>query len=250
MLPNATRSCNGRRLAWPISLTTRSQYCSTSWARSGCSLLTVETRIAIALGVVAVMVFKPALLSSLVTLGVASALGVGVSLVAHGMPGDVRGKVQRGSIIRPRVLETISGSVPDPTRLIHLQFRRFAGCPVCNLHLRSIVRRYAEIMSHGIREVVVFHSSRAELLKHAADLPFAVISEVVRSLMAQGTERVSVINNLGEVAGATVQPRGNFIAKTAVRPWNYAHPAPRTGRTAAAVLRATARGGCLVGCQA
>ncbi|HMZ13123.1 MAG TPA: AhpC/TSA family protein, partial [Mycobacterium sp.] len=26
--------------------------------------------------------------------------------------------------------------VPGPGRL-HLQFRRFAGCPICSLHLRS-----------------------------------------------------------------------------------------------------------------
>ncbi|MEE3918755.1 hypothetical protein V2I01_10735 [Micromonospora sp. BRA006-A] len=48
--------------------------------------------------------------------------------------------------------------LPDPDRLIHLQFRRFAGCPVCNLHLRSIVRRHAEIEAAGVREVVLFHS--------------------------------------------------------------------------------------------
>ena len=48
--------------------------------------------------------------------------------------------------------------IPDPAGdFVHLQFRRFAGCPICNLHLRSIVRRYDEIRSHGIREVVVFH---------------------------------------------------------------------------------------------
>ncbi|WP_259464520.1 hypothetical protein [Streptomyces sp. TLI_171] len=26
--------------------------------------------------------------------------------------------------------------------LLHLQFRRFAGCPVCNLHLRSFAVRH------------------------------------------------------------------------------------------------------------
>jgi hypothetical protein len=38
-------------------------------------------------------------------------------------------------------------------RLIHLQFRRFAGCPVRNLHLRSVVRRHEEVEAAGIREV-------------------------------------------------------------------------------------------------
>jgi creatinine amidohydrolase len=51
-----------------------------------------------------------------------------------------------------------------------------------------------------------------------------VITDVVRSLHAQGIDRVAVLNNLGEVSGTTVQPRGNFIAKTAVRQLNYAHP--------------------------
>jgi creatinine amidohydrolase len=51
-----------------------------------------------------------------------------------------------------------------------------------------------------------------------------VVTDVVKSLEAQGIHRVAVINNLGEVSGTTVQPRGNFIAKTAVRQLNYAHP--------------------------
>jgi hypothetical protein len=68
-------------------------------------------------------------------------------------------------------------SVPDRTRLVHLQFRRFAGCPVCNLHLQSIVRRHSEITDAGVREVVVFHSTAAELQEHTAGLPFAVIAD-------------------------------------------------------------------------
>lgn len=84
-----------------------------------------------------------------------------------------------------RELVAISGSpvpVPDPDRLVHLQFRRFAGCPVCNLHLQSVVRRHDEIRAAGIREVVVFHSSAAELRKHADDLPFAVIADPEKAL--------------------------------------------------------------------
>ena len=51
-----------------------------------------------------------------------------------------------------------------------------------------------------------------------------VITDVVESLLAQGIHRVAVINNLGEASGPTVQPRGNFITKTAVRQLNYDHP--------------------------
>ncbi|MEU7631584.1 peroxiredoxin-like family protein [Nocardia sp. NPDC049220] len=84
-----------------------------------------------------------------------------------------------------RTLVTVSGAqiqVPDPDCLIHLQFRRFAGCPVCNLHLRSIVSRAQDITAANIREVIVFHSSAAELRKYTADLPLNVVADPTRIL--------------------------------------------------------------------
>ncbi|MGP4014397.1 peroxiredoxin-like family protein [Saccharopolyspora sp. 5N708] len=80
--------------------------------------------------------------------------------------------------VSDRELVTVTGEhvrVPDPERLVHLQFRRFAGCPICNLHLRSIVQRHDEITAAGIREVVFFHSPADEL--RAYELPFAVIAD-------------------------------------------------------------------------
>jgi peroxiredoxin len=94
-------------------------------------------------------------------------------------------RLRPGATIVRRELTAIDGStvrVPDPTHLVHLQFRRFAGCPVCQLHLRSIVNRHDVIKSAGIREVVVFHSSKAKLQVHAADLPFAVVADPARRL--------------------------------------------------------------------
>ena len=83
-------------------------------------------------------------------------------------------------------LTTIDGEtlvVPaDDGRLTHLQFRRFAGCPICNLHLRSVTVRLQEIEEAGVREVVVFHSSTEELLKYQSDMPFAVIADPDREL--------------------------------------------------------------------
>jgi AhpC/TSA antioxidant enzyme len=67
--------------------------------------------------------------------------------------------------------------VPDPQRSLHLQFRRFAGCPICNLHLASIARRNDEISTAGIREVVFFHSPADELREHTVGLPFATIAD-------------------------------------------------------------------------
>jgi hypothetical protein len=70
-------------------------------------------------------------------------------------------------------------------RLVHLQFRRFAGCPVCNLHLQSFVRRQSEIAAAGIREVVAFHSSPEELRQHTGHLPFVVIADPDKHLYTE-----------------------------------------------------------------
>jgi peroxiredoxin len=73
--------------------------------------------------------------------------------------------------------------VPDPDRLTHLQFRRFAGCPVCNLHIQSLLRHRDEIEAAGVREVLVFHSPAAELREH--DLPFTVIADPDKRLYVE-----------------------------------------------------------------
>jgi peroxiredoxin len=89
-------------------------------------------------------------------------------------------KLGAGMVVAVRELLTISGAlveVPDPEQRVHLQFRRFAGCPVCNLHLRAMVQRQSEIAASGIREIVVFHSTVEEMRVHAADLPFAVVAD-------------------------------------------------------------------------
>jgi len=95
-------------------------------------------------------------------------------------------KLQPGSVVVGRDLATVGGEpvgVPDAGRLIHLQFRRFAGCPICNLHLRTVVLRHAEIEAAGVREVVVFHSTAAELAEY--DLPFAVVADPDKKLYAE-----------------------------------------------------------------
>ncbi|WP_266172214.1 peroxiredoxin-like family protein [Dyella subtropica] len=77
-------------------------------------------------------------------------------------------------------IDAISGAriaVPNPTALVHLQFRRFAGCPVCKLHLRDIGNRHDELARAGIKEVAVFHSSHEALVRHQGDLPFHLIAD-------------------------------------------------------------------------
>jgi|SRR6266567_4752077 len=93
-----------------------------------------------------------------------------------------------GSIVEPRELLSIHSEpipIPDQRQLVHLQFRRFAGCPVCNLHLHSVEQRHDAILAASIREVIVFHTSAEELSYHAGNLPFAVIGDPGKKLYAE-----------------------------------------------------------------
>ncbi len=97
-------------------------------------------------------------------------------------------RLRPGAVVAGRDLVSVSGApvrIPDPARLTHLQFRRFAGCPVCNLHLRSFARRHDEVVAAGIHEVVLFHSPAGELREHVAGLPFAVVADPDRRLYGE-----------------------------------------------------------------
>jgi len=64
----------------------------------------------------------------------------------------------------------------DDDRPLHLQFRRFAGCPICHLHLHSFRRRAGELDQY-VREVVFFHSSDDELHPHLEHLPWFTVAD-------------------------------------------------------------------------
>ncbi|UJW29134.1 AhpC/TSA family protein [Saccharothrix sp. AJ9571] len=90
------------------------------------------------------------------------------------------GRIEPGTVLAPREVDVVDGepvAIPLAGRLVHLQFRRFAGCPVCNVHLRSVTRRHAELSAAGVLEVAVFHSPEEELRRHTADIPFAVVAD-------------------------------------------------------------------------
>jgi peroxiredoxin len=125
-----------------------------------------------------------------------------------------------GDTIAPHQLQALSGEsvpVPDPAHLVHLELRRFAGCPVCNLHLRSVVVRNDELRAAGVREVVVFHSSADDLRKYQAELPFDVIPDPDKKLYAefgvQAKPRAvlsprawpAILRGLGRSIGATIR---------------------------------------------
>jgi peroxiredoxin len=89
-------------------------------------------------------------------------------------------RLSAGAIIPRRQLETITGqsvSIPAAAGTTHLQFRRFAGCPICSLHLRGFADRHQELAHAGITEVAFFHSSAEALRGYQALLPFAVVAD-------------------------------------------------------------------------
>ena len=97
-------------------------------------------------------------------------------------------KLREGSVMKELHLTSIRSTpirIPDASCLVHLQFRRFAGCPVCDLHLRSIIRRHDELVAASIREVVVFHSSVDELLPYYAEFPFETVADPAKYLYKQ-----------------------------------------------------------------
>jgi len=133
---------------------------------------------------------------------------------------DPSGKYRVGDVVSPRRFESISGEqadIPDTARLVHLQFRRFAGCPVCNLHLHSMMRREAEIAAAGIKEIVFFHSSADDLREHAALFPFPVIADPDKKVYAafgveSGPRALLDPRGWGAIAGGLARSIGAVIA--------------------------------------
>lgn len=135
-----------------------------------------------------------------------------------------------GSIVPARELVGVSGeavAIPDPDRLVHLQFRRFAGCPICNVHLQSIVRRHDEIVEAGIREVVVFHSTDEELRRYVGDLPFVVIGDPAKALYAEfgvGASRRAVLDPRAVPPTLASMARPRYWRNRGDKPVTNMHP--------------------------
>jgi peroxiredoxin len=104
-----------------------------------------------------------------------------------------RPKTILGSVIERQTLPTAQGGVvtfPDQEQIVHLQFRRYAACPICNLHLRSFIVGHDRLTAAGIVEIVVFPSTIDDMRPYQGDLPFAAIPDPERRLFsAFGVER-------------------------------------------------------------
>ena len=89
-------------------------------------------------------------------------------------------KFKPGDKLPPTLMEAVTGrsiDLPDAKRLIHLQFRRFVDCPICNTHIAEFMKRATEIEAAGIKEVIVFHSSPRSIRSYQKDVPFLMVGD-------------------------------------------------------------------------
>ena len=87
-------------------------------------------------------------------------------------PGDRAPRIQTANTMGDGV------EVPgEPGGLTHVQFLRFAGCPVCNLLLQPYIQRDSELRAAGIREVIFFHSDEKYIKAYHNQVPFDVVSD-------------------------------------------------------------------------
>ncbi|MEB3033379.1 redoxin domain-containing protein [Mycolicibacter sp. MYC340] len=85
-----------------------------------------------------------------------------------------------GAAVPSRRVRAVNGrqvNVPAKRGRAHLQFRRFAGCPICHVLLCSFADRYVEVVGTGITVVVLFDSPDAELRGYWSVLPFPVVAD-------------------------------------------------------------------------
>jgi peroxiredoxin len=94
-------------------------------------------------------------------------------------------KFKPGDFVPATTLESVTGGpikLPDPDRLVHLQFRRFVDCPICNTHIAQFRGRAREIEAAGIKEVIVFHSSAKSIRSYQKDVPFVLVGDPKKAL--------------------------------------------------------------------
>ncbi|MBC7806460.1 MAG: AhpC/TSA family protein [Akkermansiaceae bacterium] len=139
-------------------------------------------------------------------------------------------RLEVGNTIPFHSFDTIHGKtvqIPDPnTHWVHLQFRRYAGCPVCNRHLRTFAKRADEVAAAGIREIAVFHSSAKEMRTYQGELPFATVADPEKILYRAFGVEASAMSLLNPKAwGAMVTGAVRVRAATVAEGGKFGLPA-------------------------
>ena len=109
-------------------------------------------------------------------------------------------KLTAGTQLKPHEWHDIQGkciTFPQQGYWTHIQFRRYSGCAVCNLHLHSFLSRQKELIAHRIQEIVVFNSTPERIKADLPQCPLAIVSDVNKHLYAEigvGTTVMAVLN--------------------------------------------------------
>lgn len=101
-------------------------------------------------------------------------------------------RLRLGDVVNAFALVTLAHGIVDVPAAgpVHLQFRRFAGCPICNLHLQSFVRGHQRLLTAGVSPIALFHSPPSEMLPYQAGLPLPVVADGERAWYRRfGVER-------------------------------------------------------------
>jgi peroxiredoxin len=94
-------------------------------------------------------------------------------------------KFKPGDTLPTTVMETVTGeaiNIPSEKHLVHLQFRRFVDCPICNTHIAEFRRRARDIEAAGVKEVIVFHSSPKSIRSYQTKVPFLMVGDPKKAL--------------------------------------------------------------------
>ena len=94
-------------------------------------------------------------------------------------------KLKPGDTVPATTMDAVTGDaihLSGGRGLVHLQFRRFVDCPICNTHIAEFRKRAKEIEAAGITEAIVFHSSPTSIRSHQKDVPFSMIGDPKKAL--------------------------------------------------------------------
>jgi len=127
-------------------------------------------------------------------------------------------KYEPGNMLPTTVMEAVTGeaiNLPDAKRLVHLQFRRFVDCPICNTHIAEFRRCAREIEAAGIKEVIVFHSSPKSIRSYQKDVPFLMVGDPKKTFYKDfGVESsLGFINLRALGAGLRGMAHGHFALR-------------------------------------
>jgi thioredoxin-dependent peroxiredoxin len=90
-------------------------------------------------------------------------------------------------------------------------FERFVGCPVCNVHVHQLMQEYANLKAKGVELVVVYESSKENLLKFSTteEIPFTLVADPNGDLY----NAFGVSKSMGKVMKGIMFKGGMSLAK-------------------------------------